>query len=91
MNDKFAHEMADRMAVRVGLAVAEEEKRIEYAHQLAYGRTPTSEERQMGQEYLKEIRGKMKEAGVAWDQQEKAALASYCRMILGSNEFFFVE
>jgi hypothetical protein len=91
MNDKFAHEMADQFAVRVGLAVAEEDKRIEYAYRLAFGRMPTSEERLIGMEYLKGIREKMKEAGVAWDQQGKAALASYCRMIMGSNEFFFLE
>jgi hypothetical protein len=91
MNDPFAHEMAEKFAIRVGLAVVEEDKRIEYAYRLAYGRMPTSEERQMGHEYLKECKEKMKEAGLPWDQQTKAALASYSRMILGSNEFFFLE
>ena len=91
MNDPFAHEMAEKFAVRVGMAVAEEDKRIEYAYRLAYGRMPTSEEKQMGREYLKECREKMKEAGLAWDQQGRMAMASYCRMILGSNEFFYVE
>jgi len=91
MNDPFAHEMAEKFAIRVGMAVADEDKRIEYAHRLAFGRMPTSEERQLGHEYLKECRQKMKEAGLAWDQQNKAAMASYSRMILGSNEFFFLE
>ena len=72
------------------MAVAED-KRIEYAYRLAYGRMPTSEEKQMGRDYLKECREKMKEAGLPWDQQGRMAMASYARMILGSNEFFYVE
>jgi hypothetical protein len=52
---------------------------------------PSSEERQLGRDYLKNCREKMKEAGLAWDQQGKMALASWSRMILGSNEFFFLE
>jgi hypothetical protein len=91
MNDPFAHEMAEKFAVRVGMAVADEDRRIEYAYKLAFGRMPTSEERQLGHEYLKNCREKMKEAGLPWDQQNKAAMASYSRMILGSNEFFFLE
>jgi hypothetical protein len=91
MNDPFAHEMAEKFAIRVGMAVADEDKRIEYAYRLAFGRMPTSEERQLGHDYLKNCRQKMREAGLPWDQQGKAAMASYSRMILGSNEFFFLE
>ena len=91
MNDSFAHEMAEKFAIRVGMAVADEDRRIEYAYRLALGRMPSSEERQLAHEYLKNCREKMKEAGLPWDQQNKAAMASYSRMILGSNEFFFLE
>ena len=91
MNDSSAHEQADRFAVRVGLAFSEEPQRIDYAYQLAFGRHPTSEEIKTGQDYLQQCRADLKDSNIPADRQPRAALASYARVLLSSNEFLFVD
>ncbi len=44
LNDPFAHKQADNFAVRVGLAFADDAKRVDYAYRLAFGRQPTPAE-----------------------------------------------
>jgi len=91
MNAPFAHEQADRLAVRVGMAFNEEPKRIDYAFQLAFGRHPASEEIRFGQDYLRQCAEALKETALPFDQQPRAALASYMRVLLSSNEFMYVD
>lgn len=91
MNDGFAHEQAEKFAVRIGMAYSTEAGRINYAHQLAFGRPATSEEVKMGRGYLKACRAALKETKVPLDEQPRAALASYARVLFSSNEFVFVE
>src|SRR5262249_41158906 len=87
MNDPFAHEQADKFAVRIALAFADEIQRIEFAYQLAFGRPPTRDEVREAKEFLKQCRHDLKETAVPVEQQPRAALASFCRVLLGSNEF----
>jgi hypothetical protein len=91
MNDPLVHKGSENFAVRVGLAVAEEQGRIDYAYRLVFGRPPTGEEVAAAKEYLKGAASRMREAGVPWDQQTRGALASLGRVMFASNEFLFVE
>ncbi len=91
MNDPLAHDLSDKFAVRVGMACSSDPERIDYACRLAFGRPATKDEIQLGQDYFRECRAKMKDAGLPWDQQPRAALASYMRVLFSSNEFFFVD
>jgi len=91
MNDPFMHEQADKLAVRVGLALPDQSLRLDYTYQLLFARSPDSEELQAGQQYLAEAQAKMKQAGLPWDQQYRAALASYMRVLLSSNEFIWLD
>jgi hypothetical protein len=91
MNDPLSYEAADQFAVRVSLAHDQEDKRIDYAYRLCLGRPPSSEEIEMGYEYLAGVREKLKAASVPWDQQPRSAMGSYLRMLLSSNEFFYVD
>jgi hypothetical protein len=91
MNDPFAHDKADQFAVRVGMAVAEEDARMDYAFRLAFGRPATSDEVKVGRDYLQTCREQMKEAGLPTDRQPRAALASFARVLLSSNEFLYVD
>jgi hypothetical protein len=91
MNNPLAHRLADEFAVRVGMAMTDDAERVQYAHRLAFGRAATDEEVQAAREYLAECRAKLKEAGVPWEKQGRAALASYARMLMASNEFFFID
>jgi hypothetical protein len=91
MNDAFAHEQADKFAVRIGLAVREDRDRIDYACRLAFGRPATSDEIRLGEEYLRDCAAALKETELPADQQGRAALASYARVLFSSNEFIYVD
>jgi hypothetical protein len=91
MNDPFVHEQADHLAVRVGLAHDEPAARLDYAYQLTLGRPATSDELREGEEYLSQARAQLVATDLPKDQHNRAALASYMRVLLSSNEFAFVE
>jgi hypothetical protein len=91
MNDKLAHEAADKLAVRVGLAFNEDPRRIDYAYRLCFGRPAAQDEVAMGTQYLQGCRERLNSASVPWDQQGRMALASYMRVLMSSNEFLYVD
>ncbi|HEX4946715.1 MAG TPA: DUF1553 domain-containing protein, partial [Blastocatellia bacterium] len=91
MNDPFVHKQADLFAVRVGMAFADDAKRIEYAYRLALGRKPTAAETNKGLAYLRDIRGDLTAIQLPDEEQTRAALASYLRVLLSSSEFIFVD
>ena len=91
MNSQFAHEVADKLAVRVGLANTEEPKRVDYAIQLVYGRPATKEEITAGVAYLQDCRAQLKKTKVPTDQHSRSALASFTRVLFSSNEFLFLD
>ena len=91
MNDPFVHKQADNFAVRVGMAFAEDAKRIEYAYRLAFGRQPSADEISKGLAYLRDIRSDLAAIKLPDEEQTRAALASYLRVLLSSSEFIFVD
>lgn len=91
MNDPFAHQQADRFAARIAAEFGDEAKQIDYACRLAFGRPATREEIQTGRAYLAECRDALSETDVPTDAQPRAALASFCRVLLSSNEFVFLD
>jgi hypothetical protein len=91
MNNPFVHKQADLFAVRVGMAYADPAKRIEYAYRLAFGRRPSATELSKGLAYLREICADLAEINTPEEEQTRAALASYLRVLLSSNEFIFVD
>jgi len=91
MNDPFVHKQADNFAVRVGLAFADDAKRIGYAYRLAFGRPPSPAEVSKGLEYLRDIRPDLSEIDLPEEEQTRAALASYLRVLLSSSEFIFLD
>jgi hypothetical protein len=91
MNDPFVYDQSDKFAVRIGMAVSEERRRIDYAYRLALGRAANSEEIETGVAYVRDCAQKMAQAGIPNDSQTRAALASFARVIFASNEFLFVE
>lgn len=91
MNDPFVHQQADLFAVRVGMAYADDAKRIAYAYRLAFGRKPTAAELTRALAYLRDIRADLNEINTPDEAQTRAALASYLRVLLSSSEFIFVD
>jgi hypothetical protein len=91
MNDTFIHEKSDKFAVRIALAYTKLSDRINFAYRLAYNRNATRAEIRDAEKYLKECTAALAKAGIPSEDQPRAALASYARVIFSSNEFFFVE
>jgi hypothetical protein len=91
MNSDFLHTQADRLAVRVGMAYNSAPSRIRHAYRLALGRTPTPAETGQGTQYLLKARLALKGSDMPEEAIGRSALASYLRVLLGSDEFFFVD
>ena len=91
MNNPFVHQQADRFAVRVGMAYDTLAQRIEYAFRLAYGRPAKAIEVREATAYLQQRRQELEAIKMPTDQLTRAALASYLRVVLGSNEFLYVD
>ena len=58
---------------------------------LCFSRPADSEEKQVGHEYLRSVREKLKAGGTEWEQLPHAAWSSYLRVLLGSDEFFYID
>ncbi len=91
MNDPFAHEQADKFAVRIAMAHVETPKRVDNAYRLALGRNATRDEIKTAKAYLQECALDLKATDLPAEKQPRAAWASYCRVLFSSNEFLFVD
>jgi len=90
MNDPFAHAEAERFAARLSQP-ADDAKRIDLAYRIAFGRPASRDEVREGKDYLQQCEAELKQTGVPSEKQSRAALASYCRVLLSSNEFMFID
>jgi hypothetical protein len=75
MNSPFVREQAEKFAARVKAAASDVRERIDLAHRLAFGRPATSEEIDAGRTFLR--------GDDRW--------TNYCRVLLCSNEFIYVD
>jgi hypothetical protein len=91
MNNPFVHQQADYFAVRVGMAYDTLPQRINYAFLLAYGRPAKPDEIREAIDHIQQVRKELREINTPADQQTRAALASYLRVLLGSDEFLYVD
>jgi len=91
MNNPFMHEQADQLAVRVGMAYETTPARLDYAFRLAVGRPARPEEQHEAAQYLEQARRELQAAGTPAERLTRAALGSYLRVLLSSNEFLYVE
>jgi len=91
MNNPFVHQQADLFAVRVGMAYDMLPQRINYAFLLAYGRPAKLAEIREAIAYIQQVRQELLAVKTPTDQLTRASLASYLRVVLGSDEFLYVE
>ena len=91
MNNPFVHQQADYFAVRVGMAYDTLPERINYAFLLAYGRPAKPAEIREAIAYIQQVRQELQAVKTPTDQLTRAALASYLRVLLGSDEFLYVD
>jgi hypothetical protein len=91
MNDPFVHAQAKNLAARLLKARADDASRIELGYLLAFGRPPSSPEREAGLAYLAAV-GRQGEAAAASPQAAlQAAWESYARVLFRTNEFIYVD
>ena len=88
MNAKFAHEQATELAQRVTRDFSDEAARLSYVNELTFGRPAEPDEIKTAQEYLAQAQDALKNTS---ELSSEAALASYCRVLFGANEFVFIE
>jgi hypothetical protein len=79
MNHPFVKEQARAFAERVLGRAARDQERLAFAHQVAFGRSPTEEESGLGLEFVKSQGGGQN----AWE--------AWCHLLLQANEFVVVE
>jgi hypothetical protein len=91
MNSPLMHEQSDQFAGRVGMAFGSVAEQINYAFRLALGRTANLPEIKEARAYLQQARQELATAKMPEENLTCAALASYLRVVLGSNEFLYVD
>jgi hypothetical protein len=91
MNDPLVHRLSQRFADRLLCDACEDEKRLERAYRLAFSRSPTDEERSLSMAFLQDARTVLQDAKQPADQAERAAWASWVRVLWSSNEFVFLD
>jgi Protein of unknown function (DUF1553)/Protein of unknown function (DUF1549)/Planctomycete cytochrome C len=94
LNSEFTMQRAEDFAVRVnGLAGPSVpiEKKVEMAFLLALARKPTAEETRWSASHFEKQRQRYLGLKSSAEQSSQKALASLCQMLLGTNEFLYVE
>jgi hypothetical protein len=91
MNHPFVQTQSTAFAHRVRAGARTEEARIRSAIEWAWSRPPTEAEIARGLEYLRGYQHEAEAAGSAVARAEEEAWASYARVLLTANEFFYVD
>jgi hypothetical protein len=91
LNSEFMDRQADHFATRLDRECKSAHARIARAWRLACGRAPTWSETREGLNYIRRFAQRARRGGMDHDEIEWRAWESYCRAILNSNEFVFVD
>ena len=93
LNDEFMVEGGKSLAERILATTGEQTpaKWIETAYLLALSRKPTQTEVKICTESLDKQKQLYLNANTEAKQAEKAALGTLCQMLMGTNEFLFVD
>jgi hypothetical protein len=91
MNAPFVREQASAFARRVMDGAAGDRDRVRHACATAWAREPDGSELERALEFLAGCRDELRHAGVAEGELEGEAWAGYARVLLASNEFFYVD
>jgi hypothetical protein len=87
MNSEFVADRARSLAARLEKEAANSAKRIELAYLITLNRAPEVEERKAALAYLGKFTGRFGEPeGTGLD-----AWGSFCRVLMGSNDFMYVD
>jgi hypothetical protein len=91
MNSAFVQGQAMAFAQRVRESVSQTDQQIRLACELAWGRPPSPDETRRACDYLQRYRDELARAGETGEKLESEAWASYARVLLTANEFFYID
>jgi hypothetical protein len=91
MNNPFIEAQASLLAARVAVAEETSAARLRLAYRLLYGRAPTPGELQTGATFLQRYRTGATTAEMEPDDRSRAAWTGLMRVLMSSNEFFYVD
>ena len=91
MNNPWFHEQADYFAVRIGMSYDTIAERVDHAFRLAYSRNATPEEINEAAAFLQQEKLKLQKLKIPTENVTRMLLASYCRVLMSSNEFLYVD
>jgi hypothetical protein len=91
MNDSFVEERAGALAARVAVAEETPAERVRLAYRLLYGRAPAPPESQLAMQFLDRYKSEGSTPETAAHDRSRAAWTGLMRVLLSSNEFFYVD
>src|SRR5262249_9135326 len=91
MNDPFVLRLARGFASRLQRESKDDNERITLSFRLAFGRSPSSEERETAMAALAKMRAKLRESGEQADRIEARAWQAYARAVFMSSELVYVN
>lgn len=94
LNSDFAMQRASDFAARLVKTAGPDSspsQKVEVAFRLAFARPPTQEEIRWSMEHLERQRRRYLELKTPSEEAAQRSLASMCQMLMGTNEFLFVE
>jgi len=91
MNNQWFHDQADFFAVRIGMAYDTTAERVNHVFRLAFGRRATPEEINEAAVFLQKAKLDLQKMNIPEENVTRMSLASYCRVLMSSNEFLYVD
>ena len=91
MNNPFVGQQAAGFSQRLIEMDGDDEGRIAWAHQVAWGRVATPAEIERGMDYLETYQAQLSHDDAPEDRIKHEGWTSYARVMLTSNEFMYVE
>jgi len=89
LNSPFFHRQCEDFARRLYRDHTTDQKRLEVAYEMAYGRLPASAELASAQQFLRQYRKQLTD--VDGETRELRLWSAYARILLASNEFLYVD
>ncbi len=90
-NNPFVHEQARGLARRMLAAASDDGGRIAFGYEVAWGRPPVADEIEAARAYLRRYREELARLGTGDSERQAEAWASLARVLLGANEFVYVD
>jgi len=91
MNNPFMQEQSSAFANRMIQAAAAEKDRVASGIEMAWCRPATDDEVARGLSYIERFHAAAVQSGLSHEEAERETYASFARVLLTSNEFFYLD